>query len=86
MPKNKNAYVRYLIIHTQVKRNKFKYAYPNMEDLLWCMEDEGYKVSQSTVEKDIKFMKQERGAPIYYDHEQRCYRYSKEDSQIKSSF
>jgi len=75
MPKNKNAYVRYLIIHSQVKRNKYKYGYPTMRNLLYCLEDEGYKVSGSTVEKDIKFLKYERRAPIYYDQEQRCYRY-----------
>lgn len=78
MPKNKNAYVRYLIIHSQVKRNKYKYGYPTMQDLLYCLEDEGYKVSASTVEKDIRFLKYERGAPVYYDHDQRCYRYRKD--------
>ncbi len=78
MPKNKNAYLRYLIIHSQLKRNKYKYGYPTLEDLLWCLEDEGLKVSSSTVEKDLRFLKYEREAPLVYDHTQRCYRYTRD--------
>lgn len=78
MPKNKNAYLRYLIIHSQLKRNKYKYGYPTLEDLLWYLEDEGFRVSASTVEKDLRFMKYERGAPLIYDRKQRCYRYTEE--------
>lgn len=78
MPKNKNAYLRYLIIHSQIKRNRYKYGYPTMEDLLWYLEDEGIKVSASTVEKDLRFLKYEREAPLVYDHAQRCYRYTRE--------
>lgn len=78
MPKNKNAYLRYLVIHSQIKRNKYKYGYPTMEDLLWFLEDEGLKVSASTVEKDLRFLKYEREAPLVYDHTQRCYRYTRD--------
>jgi len=78
MPKNKNAYVRYLIIHSQIKRNRYKYGFPTLEDLREELEDQGYGVSSSTIEKDLSFLKYERGAPIEYDRAQRCYRYSED--------
>lgn len=76
MPKNKNAYLRYLILHSQLKRNKYKYGYPSKEDLLDVLNEQGYEVSGSTVEKDMKFLKEERGAPLLYDRKQKCYRYT----------
>jgi len=78
MPKNKNAYLRYLIIHSQIKRNVYRNGYPTLEDLLRYLHDEGYSISLSTLEKDIKFLKDERGAPIKYDAVQKCYRYTEE--------
>ncbi len=78
MPKNKNAYLRYLIIHSQIKRNVYKSGYPTLEDLMRHLYDEGYKISPSTLEKDIKFLKDERGAPIKYDGGQKCYRYTED--------
>ena len=76
MPKTKNAYLRYLIIHSQIKRNKYKYGFPTLENLIWELEDQGYNVSESTVEKDLNFLKYERGAPIEYDRRQKCYKYT----------
>ena len=78
MPKNKNAYLRYLIIHSQIKRNRYKYGFPTLEDLREELKDQGYGVSSSTIEKDLSFLKYERGAPIEYDRNQRCYRYSED--------
>jgi hypothetical protein len=78
MPKNKNAYLRYLIIHSQLKRNKYKQGYPKKEDLLWVLNDQGYDVSGSTLEKDLNFLKNERGAPLEYDRYQKCYRYTED--------
>lgn len=78
MPKTKNAYVRYLIIHSQIKRNRYMYGFPTLEDLRNRLEDQGYGVSASTIEKDLSFLKYERGAPIVYDRTQRCYRYREE--------
>jgi hypothetical protein len=75
-PKNKNAYLRYLIIHSQLKRNKYREGYPNKEDLLWVLNDQGYDVSGSTLEKDLNFLKNERGAPLEYNRYQKCYRYT----------
>jgi hypothetical protein len=75
MPKNKNAYLRYLIIHSQLKRNKYKQGYPKKEDLLWVLNDQGYDVSGTTLEKDLNFLKNESGAPLEYNRYQKCYRY-----------
>ena len=78
MPKNKNAYLRYLHIHSQIKRNKFKKGYPTKQDLLYYLEDEEIKVSPSTLEKDLNFLRIERNAPLIYDAFQKCYRYTED--------
>ena len=78
MPKNKNAYLRYLHIHSQIKRNKFKKGYPTKQDLLYYLEDEDIKVSPSTLEKDLNFLRIERSAPLIYDSYQKCYRYTED--------
>ena len=57
MPKTKNAYLRYLLIHSQIKRNQYKEGYPTIEDLWEYLHDEGYEVSFSTIEKDLCFLK-----------------------------
>jgi predicted DNA-binding transcriptional regulator YafY len=76
MPKNKNAYLRYLHIHSQIKRNKFKKGYPTKQDLLYYLEEEEIMVSPSTLEKDLNFLRIERNAPLVYDTDQKCYRYT----------
>ncbi len=78
MPVNKNAYLRYIHIHSQIKRNKFKPGYPTKQHLLWSLEEEGMKVSGSQLEKDMAFLRYERGAPIEYDKKQQCYSYSED--------
>jgi hypothetical protein len=78
MPKNNNAYLRYLIIHSQLKRNKYKQGYPKKEDLLWVLNDQGYDVSGSTLEKDLNFLKNERRASLEYNRYQKCYRYTED--------
>jgi len=78
MPKTKDAYLRYLIIHSEIKRNRYKSFYPTKEDLCYVLEDQGYKCSPSTVEKDLTFLKYERGAPLEFDRKQRCYRYTRD--------
>jgi predicted DNA-binding transcriptional regulator YafY len=78
MPKNKNAYLRYLHIHSQIKRNKFKKGYPTKQDLLYYLKDEDIKVSPSTLEKDLNFLRIERNAPLIYDSYQKCYRYTED--------
>ncbi len=78
MPKNKNAYLRYLHIHSQIKRNRYIAGYPTKENILDYLRDQEIEVSSSTLEKDINFLRYERGAPLIYDAVQRCYRYSEE--------
>ena len=75
MPKTKSAYLRYLLIHSQIKRNRYKEGYPTIEDLWEYLHDEGYEVSFSTIEKDLCFLKNERGAPLQYDRREKCYKY-----------
>jgi predicted DNA-binding transcriptional regulator YafY len=78
MPKSKNAYLRYLIIHSQLKRNKLKPGYPRKQDICNALRDHGYEVSMSTIEKDLGFLKNERGAPLEYSRHQECYRYTED--------
>lgn len=61
-----------------MKRNKYREGYPNKEDLLWVLNDQGYDVSGSTLEKDLNFFKNERGAPLEYNRYQKCYRYTED--------
>ena len=78
MPKSKNAYLRYLIIHSQLKRNKLKPGYPRKQDIYNALRDHGYDVSMSTIEKDLGFLKNERGAPLEYSRHEECYRYTED--------
>lgn len=78
MPKTRYAYLRYLVIHSQVKRNAYREGYPTLKDLMECLEEQGFKVSESTVEKDLRFLRDERGAPLVYDRTDHCYRYTEE--------
>jgi predicted DNA-binding transcriptional regulator YafY len=76
MPKNKEAYLRYLIIHSQVKRNAYNPGYPTKEDILNELEDQGYGITGSQLEKDISFLRNEKGAPLEYNRAEKCYRYT----------
>jgi predicted DNA-binding transcriptional regulator YafY len=78
MPKNKNAYLRYLVIHSEVKRNKNIKGYPTKEHILDVLMEQGFDVSASTLEMDLNFLREERGAPLYYDRYQKCYRYTED--------
>lgn len=78
MPKTKNAYLRYLLIHSQIKRNRYRQGYPTIEDLWRHLRDEGYEVSHSTIEKDLCFLRNERGAPLGYDRRNKCYHYTED--------
>ena len=78
MPVNKNAYLRYLHIHSQIKRNKYIPGFPTKQNLLDYLADQGIKSSESGLEKDIWFLKYERDAPIVYDRYQRCYKYTRD--------
>jgi predicted DNA-binding transcriptional regulator YafY len=76
MPKNKNAYLRYLIIHSTIKRNHFKHGFPRKQDILNELSEQGFDITGSQLEKDISFLRYEKGAPLVYDAWQKCYRYT----------
>lgn len=76
MPKNKNAYLRYLIIHKEIKRNSYKPCYPTKDDILDELSDQGLKITGSQLEKDLNFMREEKGAPLIYNRIQKCYQYT----------
>ncbi|MGE5406687.1 MAG: helix-turn-helix transcriptional regulator [Methanosarcina sp.] len=78
MPKNKNAYLRYLIIHREIKRNNYKSGYPTKENILDELEEQGCGVTGSQLEKDFKFLREDKGAPLEYDAMQKCYRYTED--------
>jgi predicted DNA-binding transcriptional regulator YafY len=78
MPINKEALMRYRIID-QCLRNKFK-PYPSMEDLLEACESKlGKTFSDSTIQKDIRAMKEDSAlgyfAPIRFSRSKQGYYY-----------
>lgn len=75
MPKNKNAYLRYRIID-QCLRNRFKYF--NREALAERVSEKlGYPVSVYTIDKDLRALQDEFGAPpIKFDKFSSRYYYS----------
>lgn len=87
MPSVKNAQRRYRIIDSLI-RNKYK-SYPSKDELrracevdLYGINSEG-DISVSTIEKDIKFMKDEFDAPIKYDRNQGGYYYDDEEFSLE---
>ncbi|MCH7534931.1 MAG: WYL domain-containing protein [Bacteroidetes bacterium] len=76
--------MRYRIIDEMLKNNMK--PYPSKEDIRCNLEEKGYKVSSSTIEKDIKAMRDEVNlgfnAPIGYDHDRRGYYYTDKDYSI----
>ncbi|MGB0885188.1 MAG: helix-turn-helix transcriptional regulator [Chitinophagales bacterium] len=85
MPANKEAFIRYRIID-KLLRNKRK-TYPSMDDFIEEMEEKlGKTFSESTVQKDIKAMKQDNllgyMAPIKWSKREGGYYYSDENFTI----
>ena len=79
MPINKEAFIRYRIIDECI-RNKYR-PYPSMDDLREKCEDKlGTSFSESTIQKDIKAMKEDPllgyEAPIKYSKRHNGYYYS----------
>jgi predicted DNA-binding transcriptional regulator YafY len=67
MPVSKNAYKRYLIIHNFL--NKSLQVPKSKERILEILEDEGFKISPSMIEKDLYAMRNTFELPIKYKHE-----------------
>ena len=75
MPTNKNAYLRFRIID-ECLRNKNKYF--NRYTLADRISEKlGYTVSVNTVDKDLRSMKEDFGAPIEHNRFSNNYFYSK---------
>jgi len=87
MPINKEAYIRYSIID-KCLRHKYR-PYPSMAILVEeCSSILGKTFSSSTIQKDIKAMKEDDAlgynAPIAYSRSYNGYYYSVEDYSISS--
>lgn len=87
MPINKEAYIRYRIIDECI-RNKFR-TYPSLNDIIeTCEEKLGKTFSESTLQKDIKAMREDSllgyHAPIKYSVVHRGYHYTDPNFTIAS--
>lgn len=79
MPANKEAFIRYRIIDRLLRNTKK--TYPSMDDFIEEMEEKlGKTFSESTIQKDIKAMKQDEllgyMAPIKWSKRENGYYYS----------
>jgi predicted DNA-binding transcriptional regulator YafY len=86
MPYNKDAYTRYKLIDTCIRR-KSKPA-PSLSDLVEYISDKlGRTVSESSIQKDIFAMRNDSNlgfnAPIAYDYYKKGYVYTEEDYFIE---
>lgn len=85
MPANKEAFLRYRIINKMLTNKK--HPYPTMDDFVEELEEKlGKTFSESTIQKDIKAMKEDEllgyKAPIKYHRAHHGYYYSEEDYSI----
>ena len=76
MPVSKNPYKRFSLIDNAIRRRD----YPSLEKIQKLLEEEGYPVSVSTLEKDLETMRSKFSMPIIYDRYQRGYAYSDENA------
>ena len=89
MSQAKNALIRYRIIDKCI-RNKFK-PFPSKEELRKSCEenlfgnDEGENISDSTIEKDLFYMRMEHDAPIKYSKKYGGYFYEDEKYTLDGS-
>ena len=86
MPTNKDAAIRYRVIDKMI-RNRYK-KYPNIESIIEaCQEVLDKPISKSTIEKDLKAMRSDKGlgyfAPIKFDRDMKGYFYEESDYSIK---
>lgn len=85
MPANKEAFIRYRIIDRMLSNSK--HPFPSMEDILEEMKNKlGKSFAESTVQKDIKAMKEDEllgyKAPIAYSRSHHGYYYKQEGYSI----
>lgn len=87
MPTNKEAYLRYKIIDVCIT-NKYK-PYPSMDEIIAaCEEKIGKSFSVSTIQKDIKALKEDEVlgflAPIKFSKRYNGYYYTDKDYSIRN--
>jgi predicted DNA-binding transcriptional regulator YafY len=78
MPQNKNAYLRYRVIDQCINNKYRKYNRENLAEVV--SEKIGQTISVSTIDKDLKFMKEELDAPIQYHRLDKYYFYDSDFS------
>ena len=84
MPIVKNAFERYLEID-RCLRNTMK-PYPSINFLIEKLSEKFGKVSKSTVDKDINYMKEQRNAPIKYSRDRGGYYYADPNYSFQNPF
>jgi predicted DNA-binding transcriptional regulator YafY len=84
MPVNKNALARYVIIDKCIRDTRNRY--PSREYLRKIVSEKlNTKISDSTIDKDIKALKEEQNAPILFDRNRNGYYYSDSNYSFKNS-
>lgn len=78
MPVSKNPYKRFSLIDNALRKK----TYPTLEKLGDVLEEAGYPVSSSTIEKDLETMRSKFSMPIVYDRYKRGYAYSDENTHF----
>ncbi len=87
MPQVKNAQFRYRIIDSKI-RNPYK-PYPSKEDLRVACEEKlygsevGERISLSTIEKDLRYMRDNFDAPIKYHAHHQGYYYTEDTFSLE---
>jgi len=84
----KTAGVSFLIRALAIDRRLRKKPYPNLEELIECVQNarDGTSISTRTVQLDLQVMREHAGirmfAPIIYDRRRNHYRYSEKNYTI----
>lgn len=84
MPLNKNAFNRYVIIDQCIKNNMRKA--PSWENIQEAIYDKlGLEVSKSSIDKDIRSLRDEHGAPILFDKQKGGYVYTDKNYSFRDT-
>lgn len=84
MPVNKNALARYIIIDKCIRDNTNRY--PSRDYLKRKVAEKiGGDISDSTIDKDIKALKEEQQAPIKFDRSRNGYYYADSNYSFRNT-
>lgn len=86
MPNTKNALRRYLLIDRTINKNGHASKYLLRTCLEFTLEGDRIELSDSTVEKDLKAMREIYGAPIKYSKTDYGYYYSDPEYKFRERF